>query len=292
MTHVEPPDVERAAITHLGPGRKPPRELRDALAGTGGGAVAGANIVMQLAMLGVGRGVAESRVESGALYEHPIKRARTTFGYVGIALYGTDEEREELARVVTDVHRQVKNLPGEQVRYTALDPKLQLWVAACIYKGLEDAYKLIHGDDGLEDFVAAVYPHAARLGTTLQVPAELWPPDRDAFEAYWQEHVQRIEMDEVTRSYLWDFTRLGFLPFPVPQLFGRFHQILCTGSLSEEFRRELGLPWGRLERWLYEMNAKGLRVVERVTPKPVLRFPVDVYLWDMKRRIRGGSNIV
>lgn len=292
MTALEIPHVEPTAITHLGPGKKPPKELRDALAGTGGGAVAGANIVMQLAMLGVGHGVAESRVKTGALYEHPIKRARTTFGYVGIALYGTDEEREALERVVTDVHRQVKNLPGEQVRYTALDPKLQLWVAACIYKGLEDGHRLIHGDDGLDDFVATVYPHAARLGTTLQVPAELWPADRDAFEAYWQEQIQKIEMDDVTRTYLWDFTRLGFLPFPIPQLFGRFHQILCAGSLSEEFRRELGLPWGRVEQRVYEANAKVLRILDRVTPKPLLRLPVDVYLWDMKRRIRNGRNIV
>jgi uncharacterized protein (DUF2236 family) len=292
MTAVQTADSEPTAITHLGPGQKPPKELRDALAGTGGGAVAGANIVMQLAMLGVGHGVAESRVKSGALYERPIKRARTTFGYVGIALYGIDEERAALERVVTDVHRQVKNLPGEAVRYTALDPKLQLWVAACIYKGLEDAYELIHGKEGLDDFVATVYPHAARLGTTLQVPADLWPADRAAFEDYWQDQLQKISMDDVTRTYLSDFTRLGFLPFPVPQLFGRFHQIVCAGSLSEEFRRELGLPWGRREQQVYEANAKVLRFVERVTPKPLLRLPVDIYLWDMKRRIHNGRNIV
>src|SRR3546814_6471812 len=130
------------AITHFGPGGKCPQELRDQLASSAGGAVAGANIVMQLADIGVGHGVAESRVESGALYEHPVKRARTTFSYVAIALFGTDEEREALGKAITDVHRHVRNLPGEEVRYTELDPKLQLGVAACIYKGLEDANAL------------------------------------------------------------------------------------------------------------------------------------------------------
>ncbi len=38
-----------------------------------------ANVIMQLARPGVGYGVLESRVESGRVDRHPIKRARTTF---------------------------------------------------------------------------------------------------------------------------------------------------------------------------------------------------------------------
>src|SRR3546814_15913101 len=43
------------AITHFGPGGKGPQELRDQPASSAGGAVAGANIVMQLADLAIGR---------------------------------------------------------------------------------------------------------------------------------------------------------------------------------------------------------------------------------------------
>ncbi len=290
MTALASPDAP-PAITQLGPTGEFPRELRDALAGAGGVAVAGANIVMQLALLGVGHGVAESRVHSGALYHRPIKRARTTFGYVAVALFGTDAEREALERVVTDVHRQVRNLPGEAVTYTALDPKLQLWVAACIYKGLEDAYKLIHGEPS-QELTDIVYRHAARLGTTLQVPAHLWPADRGAFEEYWNGAVQHIEMDDVTRAYLWDFAGLGFLPWPIPPLLGRFHRIITAGSLQEEFRMELGLPWGPRERRIYALNTKVLRGLDRITPRPLRTLPLDLYLWDMRRRIRNGRNIV
>src|ERR1700761_206388 len=38
-----------------------------------------ANVIMQLARPGVGYGVMESRVDSGRVDLHPIKRARTTF---------------------------------------------------------------------------------------------------------------------------------------------------------------------------------------------------------------------
>ena len=42
-----------------------------------------ANVIMQLARPGVGYGVMESRVESGRIDLHPIKRARTTFTLPG-----------------------------------------------------------------------------------------------------------------------------------------------------------------------------------------------------------------
>jgi DNA-binding transcriptional MerR regulator len=52
----------------------------------GAGPVAGAaNVVMQLARPGVGYGVYESRVESGRLHDHPIKRTRTTLTYLAVA---------------------------------------------------------------------------------------------------------------------------------------------------------------------------------------------------------------
>ena len=65
-------------ITHLGPDGKVPKELHDLLT-PATVSLAGANIVMQLAQLPVGRGVAESKVDTGSLYKHPVKRGRTTF---------------------------------------------------------------------------------------------------------------------------------------------------------------------------------------------------------------------
>ena len=46
----------------------------------------GANVVMQLSRPGVGYGVVESRVESGRIDRHPIKRARTTFTYLAVSV--------------------------------------------------------------------------------------------------------------------------------------------------------------------------------------------------------------
>ena len=277
-------------ITHLGPDGKVPQELRDLLT-PATVSLAGANIVMQLAQLPVGRGVAESKVDSGNLYKHPIKRARTTFGYVMIAVFGTDDEREALASAVTEVHRQVRSERGDPVRYTALDPKLQLWVAACIYRGIEDGYRVLYGPPPPE-LLDLIYRHGARLATMLQVPASMWPTDRAAFESYWLEAEDRIEMDEVTRGYLYDFAGLGFLPWPVPKVFGWFHRAVTAGFLPAAFRRELGLAWGPREQRAFEFNRGILRFANALMPRPLRALPFDIYLWDMRRRIRTGRNIL
>jgi uncharacterized protein (DUF2236 family) len=290
ITTVDTTTVDTGPITHLGPNGTVPKELHDLLT-PATVSLAGANIIMQLAQLPVGRGVAESKVDSGNLYKHPIKRARTTFGYVMIAVFGTDEERDALGRAVTDVHRQVRSGPGDPVRYTALDPKLQLWVAACIYRGFEDGYALLYGPPPPE-LLDLIYRHGARLATMLQVPAAQWPPDRAAFEAYWDEAVGRIEMDEVTRTYLYDFASLGFLPWPVPKLFGWVHRAVTAGFLPAAFRRELGLAWGPREQRAFALNRRVLRVANAVTPRPLRALPFDLYLWDMRRRIRNDRRIL
>jgi uncharacterized protein (DUF2236 family) len=290
MTAPTDTTTHTAAITHLGPDGKVPKELHDLLT-PATLSLGGANIIMQLAQLPVGRGVAESKVDSGNLYKHPIKRARTTFGYVMIAVFGTDEERRALGQAVTDVHRQVRSGPGDPVRYNAFDPKMQLWVAACIYRGFEDGYALLYGPPPPE-LLDLIYAHGARLATTLQVPAALWPPDRAAFEAYWAEAEARIEMDEVTRAYLYDFASLGFLPWPVPPLFGWIHRAITAGFLPAAFRRELGLAWGSREQRAFAFNRRVLRVANAVTPRPLRTLPFDLYLWDMRRRIRNGKRIL
>ena len=43
-----------------------------------------ANVIMQLSLPGVGYGVLESPVDSGNVYKHPFKRARTTGTYLAV----------------------------------------------------------------------------------------------------------------------------------------------------------------------------------------------------------------
>jgi len=91
-----------------------------------------ANVIMQLSRPGVGYGVMESRVESGRIDRHPIKRARTTFTYLAVATQGTDDQKKAFRRAVNKAHAQVYSTDESPVSYHAFDPELQMWVAACL----------------------------------------------------------------------------------------------------------------------------------------------------------------
>src|SRR3954451_15759943 len=96
--------------------------------------VGSADAGVQLARLPVGRGVAESTVDSGRVDKHPYKRQRTTGSYLIVAMLGSETERLAMRSEVNRQHRAVVRKPGEaDVAYNAFDPRLQLWVAACIY---------------------------------------------------------------------------------------------------------------------------------------------------------------
>jgi hypothetical protein len=85
-----------------------------------------ANVVMQLSARGVGYGVLESRADSGNVYQHPFKRARTRGTYLAAATIGADPDGALIRRVVDTVHAQVRSTVESPLRYNAFDPKRQL----------------------------------------------------------------------------------------------------------------------------------------------------------------------
>src|SRR5437879_5455790 len=81
-----------------------PAEVRDTVCGLAF-AAGGANVIMQLSRLPVGHGVALSRVDSGRVDKHPLKRFRTTATFLAVATFGSEEERAALRDEINRVHR-------------------------------------------------------------------------------------------------------------------------------------------------------------------------------------------
>ncbi|GAA0963783.1 oxygenase MpaB family protein [Actinocorallia libanotica] len=267
-----------------------PQVARDTLNGFAL-SLAMSNVVMQLSNIKVGYGVAESKVETGRLDKHPIKRGRTTLTFLAVASNGTAAEREYLRKEINRAHRQVHSEPGAAVRYNAFSPDLQLWVAACLYRGSVDLIKALDLPLGRED-MAAFYRHSARFATSLQVSPDMWPADLEAFDAYWNEEVKKLEVDDYTRGFLHDLATLGFLPSPVQRLFGPFMLFLTAGFLPQEFRDLLGLKWNRRSQFLLDRYVRLAAAVNRVMPAAAREFPFNVYLWDFRRRMRKGLPVV
>ena len=254
-----------------------------------------ANVIMQLARPGVGYGVLESRVESGRVDLHPIKRARTTFTYLGVATAGNEAQKEAFRRAVNQAHAQVYSTPESPVQYNAFDVDLQLWVAACLYKGAVDVHRIFIGElDGAD--ADRHYREGMTLATTLQVPPEMWPADRAAFDRYWQESLSKVHIDDAVRGYLYPIAaarvRGVTLPRRLQRLSDGFALLITTGFLPQRFRDEMRLPWDAIKQRRFNRLMAVLRTVNRMMPRFVRQFPFNVLLWDVDRRIKTGKPLV
>lgn len=243
-----------------------------------------ANLVMQLAKPEVGYGVLESTVEHSQVTRHPLRRLRTTLTYLSVALLGTDEMRAAFRRQVNRSHASVRSTARSPVRYSAFDPRLQLWVAACLYRGLVDTLTVLHGpvDDPTAD---AIYHECRRLGTTLQVPPRMWPADRAAFERYWAHALAETRIDPPVRDYLGQLVTLNYLPWPVRTALGPANRFLTTGFLSPQFRAQMNLPWTGRDQRRFECLMRMAASASRAMPSPVSRFPFNACLLDLRVRM-------
>ena len=258
----------------------------------------GANVIMQLAQLPIGHGVAKSTVDSGRVDRHPLKRLRTTATFLLVAMMGTTRDRRDLRAEIARSHAPVHSAPGDTVAYNAFDPDLQRWVAACLYYGIEDAYRRMFRPPTREQRVRMLW-HGRRLGATLQMPEHLWPDTPEAFDAAWADELQKIEMDALTREHLQGIATQRFVFAPLGRFgrpFARIHAPFATfatlGFLPEPFRDELGLPWSdrrqRVHDLLFGIAAKAVRLV----PRPLRLLPAHVVLWDFRRRVRRRRPVV
>jgi uncharacterized protein (DUF2236 family) len=254
-----------------------------------------ANVIMQLARPPVGYGVLESRVESGRVDRHPIKRARTTFTYLAVATKGSDAQKAAFRRAVNRAHAQVYSTDESPVSYHAFDRDLQLWVGACLYKGAVDVYRLFVGEMD-EETAERHYREGMPLGTTLQVPEEMWPKDRAAFDRYWQESLEKVHIDDTVREYLWPIAAARVrgvkLPGPVQRWSDNFSLLITTGFLPQRFRDEMRLPWDPARQRRFDRLMRVMRTVNHLLPPFIRQFPFNVLLKDVDRRIKTGRPLV
>ncbi|OBA93232.1 hypothetical protein A5662_20230 [Mycobacteriaceae bacterium 1482268.1] len=252
---------------------------------------AAANVVMQLGRPGVGYGVVESKVDSGSILKHPWKRLRTTSQYLAVAVFGNERDRAAFRAAVDVAHRQVVSTVDSPVRYNAFDRDLQMWVAACLFVGLEDTYKLLRGEmtpEQAEQFYRSGWP----LGTTLQVTEDQWPATRADFDSYWDEACKQVVIDEPVRKYLMELINLRMINPLLGLPFRPLLKFLTVGFLAPVFRDALGVRWGagrqRLFEWLFLLVA----FVNRFLPVFIRQGGSFLVLADVRRRVRAHSSLV
>jgi uncharacterized protein (DUF2236 family) len=254
-------------------------------------AAGAANVIMQLARPGVGYGVVESRVDSGNLMKHPWKRARTTFQYLAVAILGSPDDRAAFRAAVDGAHRHVRSGPESPVSYNAFDRDLQMWVAACLFVGLEDTYQLLRGPMTAEQS-ERFYRSAWTLGTTLQVTEDQWPATRAEFDTWWAAACGRVSLDGRVRDYLLDLLNLRMINPLLGLPFRPLLKFLTVGFLAPVFRDAMGVQWSPIHQWLFESLFLTVAFVNRFLPVFIRQGGSYVLLADVRRRISHHRALV
>jgi uncharacterized protein (DUF2236 family) len=254
-------------------------------------AAGAANVVMQLSWPQVGYGVAESKVDSGNLLKHPWKRARTTFQYLAVAILGRPDDRAAFRAAVNTAHRHVKSTDESPVHYDAFDRELQMWVAACLFVGLEDTYQLLRGEMTAEQ-AEQFYRSAWTLGTTLQVTEDQWPPTRAAFDDYWVSACRRVAIDDRVREYLQDLLELRMINPVLALPFRPLLKFLTAGFLAPVFRDAMGVQWSGSRQRQFERLFLLVAFVNRFLPVFIRQGGSYLLLADVRRRARGHRELV
>ncbi|MFL6022796.1 MAG: oxygenase MpaB family protein, partial [Marmoricola sp.] len=194
-------------------------------------------------------------------------------------------------QAVNRAHVQVHSGPDSPVEYNAFDPALQLWVAACLYVGFRDARNLFLGPmDHRTD--SALYEYCHRLGTSLQVPRDAWPPDLEAFETYWQTEVAKIRYDDVVRDHLMKVVELRMVPRWMQWGNASVNRFFTTGMLPPEFRSAMRLEWGPQQQRRFDRYVGLLRFLTRLTPKWARNLPIKLQLAEVRLRMRRNWTLV
>ncbi|MGN6271669.1 MAG: oxygenase MpaB family protein [Protaetiibacter sp.] len=222
----------------------------------------GAALLLQLAHPVVGHAVA---AHSGFARD-PMRRLRHTLGYVYAIALGSPEVATAAAAAVDRAH---SGIPG------ARDAEPQLWVAATLYEVGMRVHDAVYGP--LPDAAAdEVYLVSGRLGTSLQVPLELWPPTRDAFAEYWERMLPTLAVGEEARAVAAGILRPARRTVPwwlrAALPLGR---LVTAALLPDSVRDAYGLPrHPRRERAALDL----VRVLARLTPRRIRQLPSRLLL--------------
>jgi uncharacterized protein (DUF2236 family) len=236
---------------------------------------AGRAILLQVAHPSVGRGVAEH----SQFAEDPLKRLRGTLNYVYGLSFGTPEEVEWVAGLVTRIHRHVVG-PG----YSANDPELQLWVAATLHQSGVQSYELAFGPMPRamrEEFLQ----QGAAMATALGCPAELWPGSVAEFDAYWERQLDELEISDDAKQICRDLMYSRSLPWYVRTVLP-VSRLVTAGLLPERLRDEYGFVWNRRRERLFRAGVRVTRLTYPHVPRRLRELPKAYYMRGFRKQFK------
>jgi uncharacterized protein (DUF2236 family) len=164
------------------------------------------------------------------------------------------------------------------------DAELQLWVAATLYETATRVHDRVFGP-ATDDLADEIYHAYASLGTSLQMPASLWPADRDAFAVYWDARVASLVVTDDARQIAHDL----FAPVIAPAWLRSglpIGRTLTMDLLPASVRTAYEFEWTPRDERRARRAWSLLRFLVAVTPHRLRSWPSRRYL----RRLRTSRS--
>lgn len=261
---------------------------REGIALAGGPAA----ILLQISHPKVGQGVADHSTFTTRAIKS-ISRAQYTQMYIYVIILGNKDEKAAMRAWVDKAHSRVKG--GEKDNaYDAMDPELQLWVAATIYPSMISMYELIYGP--LPPAMGErVYQAYFIMATSLQVPREIWPANLRAFRMYWKDMVENhLEVTVDARMVLKDLWHPKGIPFwikPAVWVAMTFVRLITAEQLPPAIREQFALRSTKTSRAITSPFITGMSGVYPLTPRFIRTLPKTYYMRLVRKRMnkRGGQ---
>lgn len=229
-------------------------------------------ILLQIAYPAVGYGVADH----SDFVHRAVNRLHGTLSYLYVLHYGTPDDVRAVRRRVNRAHVPVHG-PG----YTAFDPELQRWVAATLTQSMLQLYEGAFGaldPEQADDIVR----RSVVVGTALQMPEELWPDSRAAFDAYWEEQLARLKVTPQARRVARDLLGQSIAAWYL-RPFGPYLRLLTADLLPAQLRAPFGFHWDDRQERRFDRTLQRTFAVYRLLPAVIRTAPCRYYLARVRR---------
>ncbi|PGH28779.1 hypothetical protein GX50_08479 [[Emmonsia] crescens] len=240
-------------------------------------------VLLQIAQPGVGKGAGRHSTFSTRQSERTLNTAI----FINVMAFGTDAEKITFRNFVTIAHQHVNDNRAKQT-YDAMDPQLQLWIAAVTYVTMVDKYETI-----ARPFSEAerdqVYQQFSIFPTALQVPLSMWPENRPAFQKYWNRELAGLRPpEEAVRIaqglFSPEYTKLPLALAVIIFFRHALDMAIATEELPEHIRHSFGLKSTWWSRARYAALIMFYKLTYPLYPEPVRTWQKDYYLWVMRQR--------
>ena len=241
-------------------------------------------ILLQVAHPTVGAGVSEH----SDFRADPWGRLLRTLDYTYSMTYGGAELAGETGRRIREMHKQIKGVRGDGVRYHALEPEAYAWVHATLAHSIVRGHQLL-GRPMSEARIECFYEEWRRGGRLIGLRErdlpEGWPDFCSYFERMASERLERTQavgevletLEKPARPPLGSLPRSAWLLARIPAA----HQIglITAGLLDPALRERLGVPWGRAREHELRLLAAVSRAATPVLPRTLRNVGPSYLRW-------------